>query len=253
MEFEIPFFKSKKHVEFEDIIDWKVIAPDEKIATGDILLFSGSSFVSSGLKFFTTSRWNHVGMAAWVELTHKDKRKSKDLFVFELGSQPYTDLMSRKMLDKKVRLVRLGDIATMYDIISHRRINVERNNEWCHKFQAFMLRWNKTPFFSMSTTIKAFYITPGAEDNVTTCAHLTAKMLEHMGVNKVKFDPSQLAPSHFSSCSKAFDDNIFIGPDRVIYKDQSRINARLTFTTAIFVFLIIIFIYIYFKAAKRKK
>ncbi|MEZ5578085.1 MAG: hypothetical protein R3F40_00820 [Candidatus Competibacteraceae bacterium] len=30
--------------------------------TGDILLFSGKGGISEGIKFFTLSKWSHVGM-----------------------------------------------------------------------------------------------------------------------------------------------------------------------------------------------
>ncbi|EFL51574.1 conserved hypothetical protein [Solidesulfovibrio fructosivorans JJ]] len=34
----------------------------ERLKTGDILLFSGKSRISEGIKFFSKSKWSHVGM-----------------------------------------------------------------------------------------------------------------------------------------------------------------------------------------------
>ena len=33
-----------------------------QLKTGDILLFSGKGGISEGIKFFTLSKWSHVGM-----------------------------------------------------------------------------------------------------------------------------------------------------------------------------------------------
>ena len=35
----------------------------KKIQTGDIILFSGKGGISAGIKWFTNSKWSHVGMA----------------------------------------------------------------------------------------------------------------------------------------------------------------------------------------------
>ncbi len=117
MDLFVPFFKYPIAKEFTTIKSWKVIDPPETVRTGDLLLFSGSGFLSSGIKFFTASRWNHVGMAVWCELTDYHGRVTVDMFCFEAGSQPFTDLITRKYVDKGVRLVRFSDIAGMYDLV----------------------------------------------------------------------------------------------------------------------------------------
>lgn len=252
MEFEVPFFEHVETNDYENVESWRALpyrSRDDTMKTGDILFFSGSSLMSSGLKFFTFSRWNHIGMVCWVELTYKKSpedessdspRKSIDMYCFELGSQPYTDLMSKKKIDKGVRLVRLADITLMYDVIALRRIKAKRTKEWMDKFQKFMIDWNKTPFFSFKTTVKAYYVTPGSNKNETTCAQLTANMLKHMEVNKTDFDTSQVSPEHFTCDSKAFDDNIFLGPEVVIYRDNGKINVRLIFVVIVLVFIFIL-------------
>lgn len=39
----------------------------DKIKTGDIVLFSGEGRISTGIKWFTKSRWSHVGMVLNLE------------------------------------------------------------------------------------------------------------------------------------------------------------------------------------------
>jgi hypothetical protein len=246
MDFYVPFFHYPDIREFSDVRTWRVIDPDQSIRTGDILLFSASGLVSSIIKLFTISKWCHIGMACWCEMEHNDGRKTVDIFSFELGSQPYTDLMSRKLADKEVRLVRFADIAGMYDMVAVRRLNSTRKSagekrHWSEKFQAFMHQWKKTPFFDISVLIKNNLLTCGAPDNQTTCSQIAGKMLEHMGVFKLNFDPSQLCPDDFGGHSKAFPEQVFRGKEMVIYRHDRLINARLFF---IFIVLMVILIII---------
>jgi len=252
MEFYVPFFSYPRHNEFADVRSWKVIDPLETIRTGDILLFSGSGLVSSAIKMFTKSSWNHIGMACWCELEHFDGSKSHDFFSFELGSQPFMDLMTRQIVDKGVRLVRLADIANMYDMISYRRINAHRDSTWSLRFERFMHRWKGTHFISILGLVKNYLFSPGCEKGETTCAMLAADMLDEMKVVKLTFDPSQLTPDHFSAQSKAFEDRIFKGQDKVIYRDAKLINARLAFMGIILLVVIVLLVLLIYKLYKRR-
>lgn len=126
MKMYAPFFQYPALVEHEDIDTWKVIDPNSSIRTGDVLLFSASGILSTVIKTFSGSKWSHVGMACWCELKMKDGTVKTDLCCYEMGSQPYTDLLTRKIVEKGVRLVRLADIAVMYDLIAVRKINRNR-------------------------------------------------------------------------------------------------------------------------------
>lgn len=257
MEFYVPFFKYPTIVEFNDIKSWKVINPDKPIKTGDVFLFSGSSLLSSVIKMFTRSKWNHIGMACWCELEHTDGRKTMDLFSFELGSQPYTDLMTREIADKEVRLVRLADIAEMYDMIAFRRMNTKRGpvdgEDWCSRFRDFMWEWKKTPFFDFTVLLKAQYITPGAPTNQTTCAQIAAQMFDRMNIHKLNFDPSQLCPDDYSSSSRAFPETIFIGKETIIYRNPKWIRARFIFILVVLIVVIVILIVLLRKTFKVRK
>lgn len=261
MEFYVPFFKCPKIQEFVDVKSWRVIDPDECIRTGDILLFSNSSFMSSTIKFITHSRWNHIGMVCWCEMFHTDGTTTVDVFSFELGSQPYTDLMTGKMADKEVRLVRLADISNMYDVIAVRKLNSRRRTTnqkilWSENFMNFMWKWKKTPFYDPKILLKVHFISAGAPDNQTTCSAIAGLMLDYMDVFKLHFDPSQLAPRDFASDARAFPDHVFLGPEKIIYKDEKWINARLRFICIVFILILLIVIVLivqFFRSKKKVK
>jgi len=253
MELYVPFFKYPKHLEFQNIVDWEIITPNYEVKTGDILLFSGSGFLSSGIKLFTASIWSHVGIACWVKLYKDDGSSEKDLFCFELGSNNYTDLISGKILDKGVRLVRLGDIAVMYDIISVRRLKFERKLSFPNEFKNFMLEWNGVPFPDLLNLINATMIDGGyrTRKRKVTCAHLVAVYMDYFHIHRLNFDPSQLMPEHYSGNSRAFPEDIFEDDEEMtIYKDSHWARMRI-FYAIIFVIIIIILALIKIKKSQK--
>lgn len=260
MEFYLPFFKQKAHLDFQNVVSWKVVDPSGWLRTGDILLFSGSSFMASAIKLFTASRWNHVGMACWCELTLKNGKVEKDLFSFELGSQAFTDLMTKKPTCLGVRMVRLADIASMYDLIAVRRLNRHNKynqnapsdgNEWAHRFQKFALKWKQTPYFGFQSLVKTYLFRPEAPVGQSTCAHIAAKMLDEIGVYPLDFDPCQVYPDAFSRSARAFPPEIFKGPEVIVYRDSGKINARLIFLITILVVIIVILFVMFIRSSKR--
>lgn len=260
MQFYLPFFKQSPNDVFKNVVAWKVIDPDKSIKTGDILLFSGSSFVSSCIKLFTSSRWNHIGMACWVELVYKDGTTKDDLFSFELGSQAYIDLMTLKPTCLGIRLVRLADITPMYDLIAVRRLNrqnkygkVGSNLDWPKRFQDFALKWKQTPYFGFKSLVKSYLFRPESPIGQSTCSHIAAIMLDEMGVYNLDFDASQIYPDSFCQASMAFPKDIFDGSEEIIWRDSNKINSRLIFLICVFILLIIVIFVIYVRSAKRNR
>jgi len=259
MEFYLPFFKYRPVKGFELIKSWRVIDPEGWIRTGDLILFSGSSFISSGIKFFTTSRWNHCGAACWCELTdiHGDKRI--DLFCFELGSQAFVDLITKRPMCLGVRLARVADITSMYDIVAVRKLNRQNKfstfdgHGWAAKFEAFAMRWSQTPYFDTSSVIRTYLFRSESPKGGSTCAHIMAKMLDEMGVYPLDFDAAQVYPDAFTAAGMAFPAEIFDGPERVVYRDVTKINTRLIFLVVVLIILIIIFFAIYVAVGRKSK
>jgi len=247
MEIHTAFYDQGEVLDYENVLEWNVTDQVEKetntginkIRTGDILLFSASGILSSVIKAFTFSKWNHIGIACWCHLKMDDGSEKTELFCYEMGSQPYQDLITKKVIDKGVRLVRLGNIAEMYDLISVRKI--VRGKDWkLERLPEFMDKWKDTPFPKVFVLLKAYAIRPGYAKGQVTCAQLTALMLHHMKVIKLNFDPSQLTPGHFADGSKAFSDSIFIGKEYIIHKDDKWLKKRQYFIFAIVIILIII-------------
>lgn len=252
MDLYVPFFKYPEVKELNHIKNWKVVNPNRRIKTGDIFLFSGSAIASSIIKLFTRSKWCHVGMACWCEIELNDGKKQIDLYCFELGSQPYTCLMTKQYTDMGVRLVRFADISEMYDMIALRKLNVKRGDDWCEKFTSFMTKWKSTPFFALHTLIKSYLIYPGAPENQTTCSQITAMMLHHMEVHKLNFDPSQLSPDDYAHYNETFPKHIFKGKERVIYVDNRLLRSRVLIVS-ITLIVILIILWTMFSNRKSKR
>lgn len=261
MEFYLPFFKYPDRTEFALVKSWKVVDTQEWLRTGDLLLFSGCSFMGSTIKLVTTSKWNHVGMACWCELTYYDDRKKVDLFSFELGSQKFTDLMTKQPTCLGVRMVRLGDVASMYDIIDVRRIN--RNNKyskdvpadgsaWAERFEKFAKKWKQTPYMGFQSLVKTYLFRSESVVGQSTCAHIITKMLDSMGVYPLDFDPAQVYPEAFTKDAKVFPKEIFNGPEQTVYRDSGKINAKIIFLVSVIIVIIVIFFALYLKSFRKK-
>jgi len=252
MDFYVPFFKYPDHVEYENIKSWKVIDIKYKIRTGDVLLFSSSNIISSGIKFFTASRWNHAGMVCWLKVIMKDGSSKIDLYCFELGSCNFTDLVTRNIVDKGIRLVRLADIALMYDLIAVRRLSYERPPDFAQKYQQFILKWIGKPFIKSFTTLaRAYLLYPGFPDGEYTCVQFIAIMMDELGIYPIGFDASQLTPGHYIEQCEAFPKELFLGQEIVLFKDNRLINNRMYFIMIIIIILVLILFLIYKRRRRR--
>lgn len=262
MDLHSAFFKHDKKIEYDNIKSWRVVLDKHgnrshhnikradsdirPIITGDLLFFNGSGLVSTLIKTFSYSKWNHIGTACWCEVVYIDKKTGREnikveLFCYELGSQPFTDLITRKIADMKTRLVRLSDIITMYDLVSVRHLNHERDDTFCDRYQKFMYSWKGATFFKKSSTlIKAFLFTPGAPKGEVTCSQMAAIMLDEMKIYKVKFDASQLCPAHYTHHYHTFPDKLFLGPETPIYYSDRRIVPRTIFIIIIIIILVLL-------------
>tara|TARA_R110002072_G_scaffold45565_5_gene126846 strand:- start:34101 stop:34970 length:870 start_codon:yes stop_codon:yes gene_type:complete len=249
--------------DFKGVVSWRVLDPQTKYRTGDILLFSGSGWASLVIKTFTASIWSHIGMVCWVEMTYRDGRTKVDLFSFELGSCDYVDLMTGLVANKRVRIVKLSTIAKMYDLITVRKLNLPDRNAkearaWARRFQKFAWSNRQKPFFDLNVMLSNHFISSGGADvKQTTCSQLAANMLLYMGVYKHDFDTSQVQPGDFSSHKNSFPMRagtpILYGKEIIIYKDHAKIRRRLGWIILIIVVLVLIVIYILVRVYRRKK
>lgn len=87
-------------------VPFSVLAP--RLKTGDLLLFSGRSHVSEGIKYLTASNWSHVGLLYRAP-------DSENLDVWEAGSRADMVDLDTGLRHRGVRRVRLTDRLSVYD------------------------------------------------------------------------------------------------------------------------------------------
>lgn len=244
-------------MDFHGVKNWRVVDPQDKFRTGDIILFSGNALTSAVIKTMTHSIWSHIGVVCWIELEYESGEKSVDMFSFELGSCDYIDLMTNEYAKLRVRLVKLSSIQNMYDIIAIRSLNLpirtpKESRSWSRKMQKFALKHKGIPFFNMGTLITNHFIEPASSHNETTCATIAGNFLKYMGVYNHSFDTSQLNPEDFSSRKETFPGNIFAGKEIVIYKNSDKVRQRTYKIILTITILIVILITLLILIWKRK-
>ncbi len=152
-----------------------------KMQTGDLILFSGKSRTSAGIKWFTDSRWSHVGMV--VRLEDWD-------IVLLWESTTLTDL--RDVITGKARrgvqLVCLSDRIAGYDgEVSIRHLQVERTPSMQSALVALRDDLKGRPYEADKVELlKASYDGPLGENREDLsslfCSELIAETYQRMGL-----------------------------------------------------------------------
>ena len=176
------------------------LRPD--LDTGDLVLFSGKGGVSAGIKWFTLSRWSHIGMV----LNLPDWNM---LLLWEsttLGT--LADLESGKAT-RGVQLVPLSERLRTYEgEAGIRRLVAPRTPKMIADLQALRVEVRGRPYEkSKIALIKAAFDGPfGQNDEDLSslfCSELVAEAYQRMGLingQSVGGDPSaEYTPSDFSS------------------------------------------------------
>ncbi len=111
----------------------------KKIRTGDVLLFSGNTTTAFLIKFFSSSNYNHMGIA--IRLDKNDKvtnEQSGTLYVLEINAIERYDVLRNKYV-KGIALTCYDDLISNYNDIHVRHINVIYvNKKFCKKAQKFI-------------------------------------------------------------------------------------------------------------------
>lgn len=244
-------------MDFSQVKSWRVVDPQVKWRTGDIILFSGCGINSLVIRLFTNSVWSHVGVVCWVELIYFDGSREIDIFSFELGSKPYEDLMTGEEAALKVRLVRLSSILEMYDLVAIRKLNVPQrtpreSRAWSKKFQKYAWKNKGVPFHKLSTMLNNHFIEAGADIDETTCAQTAGELLKYMNVHDLNFDASQLNPQDFAYGNKAFGRKVFKGREKIIYIDNSSIVKRFVKIIVLIILILILLLVLLIYGLKRR-
>jgi len=175
-----------------------------KLDTGDIILFSGKSYVSAAIKWMTTSRWSHVGMA--LRVPDFD-------FVLLWESTMLSDVSEydSSKLVRGVRLVVLSECISKYNAdIAVRRLTVNRTPKMRRDLANFRNEVRGRPYEeSKMELIKAAYDGPFGrnEEDLSSlfCSELIAESYQVMGLlpknrSAPNYKPSnEYTPADFAS------------------------------------------------------
>ena len=110
-----------------------------KIRTGDVLLFSGSTTTAFLIKFFASSKYNHMGIAVRLDKNKRVTLKNTGkLHVLEINAISRYDVMTEKYT-KGLALTDYDDIIKNYNdiYVGHLDHTYIREN-FCQKIETFL-------------------------------------------------------------------------------------------------------------------
>lgn len=175
-----------------------------KLKTGDILLFSGKGGISDGIKFFTLSKYSHVGMV----YRFKDSLDPKGS-VFCWESTTLSDLKDADAgkLTKGVQRVELSErlercFSKGYEI-SVRQLSKDLTDDMVRALNEFRHAVSGRPYeTSKIELLKAAYdgIFGDNKEDLSSlfCSELVAEAYQKMGLLTEKLPSNEYIPKDFS-------------------------------------------------------
>lgn len=168
-----------------------------KLQTGDLVLFSGKGGLSTGIKWFTASRWSHLGMVV----------RPLDFDVVLLWeASPITDIkdIETGRTHKGVRLVALSERIQSYEgEVSIRLLAVERKPEMLEALDKLRAELKKRPFETdVIELLKSAWEGPFGKNQSDLsslfCSELVAEAYQHMGLLSRRKPSNEYTPRDFS-------------------------------------------------------
>lgn len=177
-----------------------------RLDTGDLVLFSGKGGLSAGIKWFTASRWSHIGMvlslSEWNMLLLWESTTLNTLADLETGRAV-----------RGVQLVPLSERLRTYNgAVGIRRLIVQRTQPMLEGLQELRTEVRGRPYEkSKVALVRAAYDGPfgGNSEDLSSlfCSELVAEAYQRMGLideESVGGDPAaEYTPKDFSSENKA--------------------------------------------------
>jgi hypothetical protein len=176
----------------------------DQLKTGDILLFSGKGGISEGIKFFTLSKWSHVGMVYRFE----DPNDAKGT-VFCWESTTLNDLADADSgkLTQGVQRVELSErlercFSKGYEI-SIRQLNTPLTNDMLKALNDFRHEVSGRPYEKNKLElIKSTYdsVFGESKEDLSSlfCSELLAEAYQRMGLLTEKKPSNEYTPKDFS-------------------------------------------------------
>lgn len=168
-----------------------------KLQTGDLVLFSGKGGLSTGIKWFTASRWSHLGMVV---------RPLEFDVVLLWEASPITDIrdIETGKIHKGVRLVALSERIQRYEgEVSIRLLDVERKPEMLAAINKLRSELKNRPFErDVIELLKSAWDGPMGlnQPDLSSlfCSELVAEAYQHMGLLGRRKPSNEYTPRDFS-------------------------------------------------------
>lgn len=176
-----------------------------QLKTGDILLFSGKSGISEGIKFFTVSKWSHVGMVYRFD----DPRDAKgSIFCWESTTLSNLEDADTGKLTKGVQRVELSErlercFSSGYEI-SVRPLSKALTDDMIKALNYFRHEVSGRPYeLDKIQLLKSAYdkIFGENKEDLSSlfCSELVAEAYQRMGLLTEKTPSNEYTPKDFSS------------------------------------------------------
>lgn len=172
----------------------------QQLKTGDILLFSGKGVVSDGIKFFTISKWSHVGMVYKVD-------DGDIIFCWE--STTLTDVSDAETgkRTKGVQLTVLSErieacLASSYEI-NLRQISAPLTDNMLMSLKKFRSDVSGRPYeknkIELLKSVYNSWLGKNTEDlSSLFCSELIAEAYQQMGLLTEEEPSNEYTPKDFS-------------------------------------------------------
>ena len=222
-------------------MDYRVL---KDIETGDTLLFSGNSAISTFLKTFTTSKWNHVGIAVRV-LDNKITNKEGDLYVMEITPSERLNHLDGKYT-KGVSIIPITSSLFRYNSIKVRKIK-KIDKDICDLIHKFAEQFKDCKFNnSISRSARVWLGINSSKGNGSAfCSELVYRFyVDYYDTNDIlptKRDESTIRPCDFElEGSKIYKNksvtlyNVSIDPIHIIIQPLLLISVVVISILAIF-------------------
>ena len=171
------------------------------LKTGDVVLFSGKGGISTGIKWFTNSKWSHVGMVLrlpeWDAVLIWESTTLSDIADIESGKER-----------KGVQIVPLSERIKKYKgEVSIRLLDTERTPEMLKELSLLRAEIKNRPYEEDKIElIKAAYDGPfGAnKEDLSSlfCSEMVAEAYQRMGLLPEKPASNEYTPKDFSDAKK---------------------------------------------------
>ena len=177
----------------------------EELDTGDIVLFSGKGGISAGIKWFTNSKWSHVGMVVrlpeWDIVLLWESTTLSDISDITTGEEtqgvqlvPLSERLSKYTGDACIRKLSINVTSEMKNALS--KLREELKGRPYEKNKIELIKAAYDGFFGEN------------EENLSSlfCSELVAEAYQRMGLIREDVKSNEFTPKDFSSDSdKKFD------------------------------------------------